>query len=146
MQIEIKLDKCCTEPRIIVITDELTEELNNAIQILNGSEPKVLLGYMNETAEILNPEEIIRIYSECGSVYAQTERNTYKLKLRLYEAEERLDKSGFVRISNSEIVNIKRIRKFDLSLTGTICVALSNGTVTYVSRRYMSKIKKTLGL
>lgn len=146
MQIEIKLDKCCTEPRIIVITDELTEELNNAIQILNGSEPKVLLGYMNETAEILNPEEIIRIYSECGSVYAQVSKNNYKLKFRLYEIEEQLSKNKFVRISNSEIVNIKKVKKFDLSLTGTICVALSDGTMTYVSRRYMSKIKKTFGL
>lgn len=146
MKIEIKLDKNCTEPSITVITDTLTDEIKNAVQILSNSEPKIILGFIDETAEILNQEEIIRIYSELGSVYAQTEYGKYKLKMRLYEAEERLQKNKFVRISNSEIVNIRKIKKFDLSLTGTICVSLTNGTITYVSRRYMSKIKKILGL
>ena len=62
------------------------------------------------------------------------------------EAEERLDNSKFVRISNSEIVNLKKVKSLDLSFVGTICMELSNGTVSYVSRRYVSKIKKVLGL
>ncbi|MEE3499403.1 MAG: LytTR family DNA-binding domain-containing protein, partial [Ruminococcus bromii] len=44
------------------------------------------------------------------------------------------------------IINLKKVRNFDLSLSGTICVTLSDGTATYVSRRYVSKIKKVLGL
>ena len=48
--------------------------------------------------------------------------------------------------TNSEIINLNRVNNFDLSFTGTICVKLSNGTVTYVSRRYVSKIKKILGM
>ena len=71
---------------------------------------------------------------------------TYQIRLRLYEAEERLDNSKFVRISNSEIVNLKKVKSLDLSFVGTICMELSNGTVSYVSRRYVSKIKKVLGL
>ena len=35
---------------------------------------------------------------------------------------------------------------FDLRYTGTICVALQNGTVTYASRRYVPQIKKLLGV
>lgn len=34
----------------------------------------------------------------------------------------------------------------DLSFTGTICVRLSNGMTTYVSRRYVPKLKKILGI
>ncbi|MEE3451384.1 MAG: LytTR family DNA-binding domain-containing protein, partial [Acutalibacteraceae bacterium] len=68
------------------------------------------------------------------------------LRQRLYELEEQLNKYSFVRISNSEIINLKKVRNFDLSLSGTICVTLSDGTATYVSRRYVSKIKKVLGL
>ena len=49
-------------------------------------------------------------------------------------------------ISNGEIINIKKVKGFDLSFTGTICVSLSNGTVTYVSRRYVSKIRHLLGI
>lgn len=68
------------------------------------------------------------------------------MRLRLYELEERLNPHQFVRISNSEIINLKRVNNFDLSFTGTIRVKLSNETVTYVSRRYISKLKKILGI
>jgi DNA-binding LytR/AlgR family response regulator len=68
------------------------------------------------------------------------------LRLRLYEIEERLDNNNFVRISNSDIINLKKVKGFDLSLAGTICVILSNGTVTYVSRRFVARIKQLLGI
>ncbi|HOQ15958.1 MAG TPA: LytTR family DNA-binding domain-containing protein, partial [Defluviitaleaceae bacterium] len=67
-------------------------------------------------------------------------------RLKLYEIEERLDKNYFVRISNSEIINLRKVKSFDLSFTGTICVKLSNDTVTYVSRRRVGKVKKILGI
>lgn len=69
----------------------------------------------------------------------------YQVRLRLYELEERLD-NRFVRISNSEIVNLKKVKSLDLSFVGTICMELSNGEVSYVSRRYVSRMKKILGL
>ncbi|MGN1069556.1 MAG: LytTR family DNA-binding domain-containing protein, partial [Candidatus Fimadaptatus sp.] len=60
--------------------------------------------------------------------------------------EQRLASQSFVRISNGEIINLKKVRGFDLGFTGTICVSLSNGTVTYVSRRYVARIKQLLGI
>ena len=67
-----------------------------------------------------------------------------------YDAFSKLEQTlaglGFVRISNSEIVNLKKVRGFDLSFAGTICVSLSDGSATYVSRRYVAKIKQVLGI
>ena len=74
------------------------------------------------------------------------EEGEYVLRLRLYEVEQRLNPHQFVRISNSEIINLKKIDYFDLSFTGTICVKLRGGTVTYISRRYVSKVKTILGI
>ncbi len=68
------------------------------------------------------------------------------MRQRLYELEERLDGTMFVRISNSEIINLKKVRKLDLSLTGTIRVLMTDGAATYVSRRYVKKIKQVLGI
>ena len=67
-------------------------------------------------------------------------------RVRLYEMEQRLDSNFFVRISNSDIINLRKVKGFDLSFAGTICVTLSNGTVTYVSRRFVAKIKQLLGI
>ena len=146
MQIEIKIDETFKEPKIIVITSKMTEELNALIKRLADEQPKIIVGVKDEIVEILEPHNIYRIYAQSGKVLAQADKGEYSLKLRLYEVEQRLDEQMFVRISNSELINLKKVKGFDLGFTGTICVTLLNGSITYVSRRYVSKIKQVLGL
>ena len=146
MQVEIKIDDNCIEPKVIIVTDKVTDEINDILNALSSKTPEVITGFYNDLAEILSPEDIIRIYAEGGKTFAFANKKKYILRQRLYELEEQLTKHGFVRISNSEIINLKKVRNFDLSLSGTICVTLSDNTTTYVSRRYISRIKQVLGL
>jgi DNA-binding LytR/AlgR family response regulator len=71
---------------------------------------------------------------------------SYVVQEKLYELEERLDAGQFFRISKSEIVNLKKIKRLDMSITGTIKVILSDGTETYTSRRNVTKLKQCLGI
>ena len=146
MQVEIKIDENCVEPKLIIITDKVTDEIKDILNTLSSKTPEVITGFYNDLAEILSPEDIIRIYAEGGKTFATVNKKEYVLRQRLYELEEQLTKLSFVRISNSEIINLKKVRNFDLSLSGTICVTLSDNTSTYVSRCYVTKIKKVLGL
>ncbi len=146
MQIEIQIDEKCKEPKIIVITDKMNDEINEIVKRLSEARPNMIAGFRNDMAEVLDPSDIYRVFAESGKVHAETNHGVFVLRMRLYEAEERLDCKTFVRISNSEIVNLKEVKNFDLSFAGTICVTLSNGTVTYVSRRYVSRIKQLLGI
>lgn len=146
MEIEIRIDAERREPKVIVLTDKMTEEVSSIIQKLSEEQQTVIAGFRDDILEILDPGEIYRVYASNGKVFAETSHGEYSLRLRLYETEQRLDSHVFVRISNSEIINLKKVRGFDLSFTGTICVMLSNGTPTYVSRRYVAKIKQVLGL
>lgn len=146
MQVEIKVDASYTEPKIIIMTAAVTEEINAVLKKLQDDGPQIISGSRDEKVEVLEQMELIRIYANGGKVFAVTEKGEYALRLRLYELENRLDAKCFVRISNSEIIHLKKVDHFDLSFTGTICVKLSNGEVTYVSRRYVSKIKKILGI
>lgn len=146
MQVEIKIDGSYEEPKVIVLTASMTDEISAVVKKLSEDVPQVISGVRNEKVEVIEPQTIIRIYAASGKVFAVTEKGEYTLRLRLYELEERLDGSRFVRISNSEIINLQKVNCFDLSFTGTICVKLSAGATTYVSRRYVSKIKKILGI
>ena len=146
MQIEIKIDETLSEPRIIIMTNKITDEISELMQRLAEEKPRLLDGFKKETVSLLEQEKIIRIYAANSKVFAVTEDDEYQVRLRLYELEDRLDRKFFVRISNSEIINLRKIEEFDMSFTGTICVSLSNGAVTYVSRRYIAKIKQLLGL
>lgn len=146
MQIELNIDPSCTEPKIVITAASMTEEVNLILNRLSEDVPHIISGLRDEKLEILEPPELIRIYASAGKVFAVTEKGEYTLRLRLYEVEKRLDSRLFARISNSEIINLKKVDHFDLSFAGTICVYLTDKTTTYVSRRYVSKIKKKLGI
>lgn len=146
MKVEIKLDSSCSEPEVIIKTASMSGEVQEIVKRLSEETPKIISGSRDGKIEVLDPDELIRIYAGSGKVFAVTVEGTYALRSRLYELEEWLDTKQFVRISNSEIINLKKVKHFDLSFTGTICVKLSDSAVTYVSRRYVAKIKKILGV
>ena len=146
VQVEVKLDKSAAEPKVIILTDRMTEEVQSIVQTLSESEPKLIAGFREDTVTVLDERDILKIYAVGGKVYAVLPSGEYTLRLRLYEIEERLKPQHFVRISNSEIINLKKVKSFDLSFTGTICVVLSDGSKTYASRRYVAKLKEVLGI
>lgn len=146
MKIRFEIDASCSEPEVVIRAAGMTEEINQIIRQLGEESPSLIPGIQDDRIELLNPDDLIRVYAQNGKIFAVTAKGEYALRQRLYEWEERLDKRRFVRISNSEIINLNQVLHFDLNLVGTICVRLSNGTTTYVSRRYVSKIKQLLGL
>ena len=146
VQVEVKLDTAATEPKVIILTNRMTEEVHSLVQMLSDTEPKLIAGFREDTVTVLDEKDILKIYAANGKVYAVLPSGEYTLRLRLYEIEERLKSQRFVRISNSEIINLKKVKSFDLSFTGTICVVLADGSKTYASRRYVAKLKEVLGI
>ena len=146
MKIEVKVDDSCEETTLVIRTNKVTDEIQSLVRRLSQDAPQVIVGFLDDEAVILSQDEIVRVFAEGGKVFAETSGGKFLLRLRLYELEERLDGKHFVRISNAEIVNLRMVRGFDLSFAGTICVRMKNDVVTYVSRRYVSKIKQVLGL
>lgn len=141
MHCRIELDPGVKEPYAVLFTDKKTPEVLEAARMLTQS-PCILTGYADKTIVPLYASEIVRIYTEGQNVFAQTAKARYKLRARLYEMEARLEEQGFLRISNSELVNSEKIQRLDISLTGTIGVYLEDGIKTYASRRYVARIKR----
>lgn len=86
MKIEIKIDEGCKEPKIVILTDRVTEEINEIVKRLSGEQTRMLAGFKDGQATVLEPERIYRVYASNGKVYAEAEGGTYLLRLRLYEA------------------------------------------------------------
>ncbi len=146
MKIRIEVDETVKETEVIIKTEKITDEVNSLMRRLSEQMPNVIMGFKDDNAKILEEAKLIRMYTSNGKVIAVSEHGEYTLRLRLYELEQRLNPSIFVRISNSEIINLKKVKGFDLSFVGTICVSFQDGVSTYVSRRYVSTIKKLLGI
>jgi len=146
MRIEIKIDETCAEPKVLILTDRITDEVNDLFRKLSETQPQAIAGFRGDQCAILEPDAVIRFYGANQKVYAQTKEGEYTVRMRLYELAERLEPRAFVRISNSEIINMKKVVNLDLRLTGTIVVRLIDGETSYVSRRYVTKIKRYLGI
>ena len=146
MEVEVRLEPGRKEPSVVILAGEDSPELRRLARELAGLCLAPLQVWEGERARLLPQGDFLRFYTDGKGVAAQTESGVYAVKLRLYELEERLDRRRFVRISNSEIINLERVTAVDLSLAGTIRMTLDGKTAAYVSRRYVRKIKETLDL
>ena len=100
MEIEIKIDGNYKEPKIIILTEKMSDEINLLVRKITEDVPQMIAGFQNDHLKVLEQDEIFRIYTANNKVFANTSDGDYSLRLRLYELEERLEKNDFVRISN----------------------------------------------
>ncbi|MDU3457138.1 MAG: LytTR family DNA-binding domain-containing protein [Peptoniphilus harei] len=143
MDFEIKIDENFKLPKAVVYTDKLTEEVLRLKSFVLENSDNILLAYLGEKIKILNPS---KIYTEDSKVFAESIDEKFQIKKRIYQLEDDLKLKKFVRISNSELINLNLVDSFDLSYSGTISVIMKNKSRTFVSRRYVKKIKETLGI
>lgn len=144
MEVEFKIEPGRLEPKIVILAGEESGELRQLAESLAGLALGPVPVVRGEEKLLLPQGEFLRFYADGKGVSAQAAGETYVVRLRLYELEGRLDRTRFVRISNSEIINLDRVTAVDLSLSGTIRMTLDGAVHAYVSRRYVKKIKDTL--
>ena len=142
MKISLEINKKYTEPEIRICSQENTDEVRKLYHTVKDVVEENLIVYEEKEAVSVRLVDVLRIFSQNKLVYLETGDGRFRIRERLYEMEEKLDKKRFVRISNSEIVNLRKIKRMDTSMTGTIKMYLQGDIETYVSRRYVSKIKK----
>ena len=146
MEVELKVEPGRKEPKVVIVAGEDSPQLQQLVRELAGLCLGPIQVWEGERTRLLPQENFLRFYTDGKGVAAQTAEGVYTVGLRLYELEERLDRRRFVRISNSEIVNLDQVTALDLSLAGTIRMTLTGGSYAYVSRRYVKRIKETLQL
>ena len=147
LDIEVKIDENYKVPKIVVYTDKVDDELTKIVNKLKSADEEKLIGFKDDEAFIMEFSKIELIYTENKKIFARFDDGTsYLIKKRIFELEESLIDLNFVRISNSEIVNFKKVLSIDFKLTGTMMLKFKSGKHTYVSRRYVKRIKEYLGL
>ncbi len=143
--IEVVTSKNNIIPKITIEAPEDCEKIEELLKAVEGvfdDHTHVLSGYSGKEVKLVQIDDIFRIRTEGRKVVFDTESCTYTAKGSLKEIEERMDPNDFCRVSQSEIVNIGKIRQLDLSFSGTVSIELINGDVSYVSRRKIKEVRK----
>ena len=148
MKINIKKNNTLDDNEIIldIQHSDNNKNLKQLIDYINHYElnynNKVMV--MDDDYSLLEIEynDILMFYSDKRNNYCVVKGKKYRVKSRLYELEK--ISIDFIRISKSCIVNIRHVKKFDISETGKIIVKLDDDTEQIVSRRKTSEIMKYL--
>ena len=144
MKLELNIDEKVKETLVVVSANKIDKEVQNLINYIEYSS-EYLIGIVEDKASIIDIDEIIRVYIEDRKTFVVTLKDTYVVKKKLYEVENMVTRN-FVKISQSEIVNIKFIKNLDFSNTGTIVIKYKNSDISYVSRRMIKEFKLKLGI
>lgn len=147
LRVILNIDSGETDARVEIFAREYTEQLRRIELIAeSGTEFRHLIGMTGSGHELIAVENISVFFTRNKRVWARTNSRDFQLRQRLSELEQRLDTKQFVRISQSEIVNLRFVQSLDFSIAGMISLRLTDGTTCYVSRRSISNFKKQLGL
>ena len=149
IDIDIRLDPAFTEPRIIICAERMTPEIDSivhAIESATDSAYPMVTVYAGDARILLSQREIIRVYMENRKLILRTDQGCFTARGTLVDLEAKLNPNRFLRISRSEIINLNKVSSFDFSLLGTIQVTFDDGSVSWVARRYVRAIQKTLDL
>ena len=60
MQVEIKIDSSYTEPKIIILTNAMTEEIHDIVKKLSENVPLIISGSKDQKVEVLEETDLIK--------------------------------------------------------------------------------------
>lgn len=131
-----------TEEEIKIFAHKKTPLIERIIALAEGDE-QVLVGKKDKMLYRIGTDEVVCFVSEGNKVFAVTDTDKLEIDKRLYELEK-MYPDCFVRINQSCLANISKIKSFDASIMGTLVVNFKNGLRDYVSRRQMKTVKERL--
>ena len=144
MKVELNIDKKFEETIVTISANKVNDEIQNLVNYIENKED-YFIGVLDGKVRLLSTEDIIRVYVEDRKVYVVTVEGRFIVRKKLYEVQSTLTKD-FIKISQSEIANVKYIHSLDLGLRGTIVINYKNSDISYVSRRMLKEFKMKLGL
>lgn len=95
---------------------------------------------------LLRQREIVRVEGAGRSIRVHTDDDEHLQRGSLTEAAERLDPKRFMRVHNSHIVNLERVREIQPHGHGDYRLLLDDGSVVPVSRNHGERLRERLGI
>ena len=145
MKVTIIEDTNVRETEISIVCSKMTDEITDMVSRISAVGLTVA-GKNDEETFMIPIEEILYFESVDGKVFFYTENGIYEAMAKLYQIEERLKNLAFSRISKTVIANLDKMLSIKKAENSRLTATLVNQEKLIVSRQYVSKIKKKLGV
>lgn len=130
-------------PEVTIAYREITPSVQRVSEYVRNVERTILCKKDNEEYGILI-NDIFYFESVDKKVFVYCEKEVYRTNDKLYELEEMLSQSGFVRVSKSVLINVEKLTGIKTLANSKLEAKLSNGESVCVTRKYLKDIKNEL--
>ena len=110
-----------------------------------GALDRKLAGMRDGATYRLDVDNVCYVESVDGATFLYTADAVFETPLRLYELEDKLAGTEFVRASKQMIVNFDHVEAIRPFPNARLQLLLDNGEAAVVSRQYAPAIKRKLG-
>lgn len=111
----------------------------------NLKQQKMIIGYINERMYPIMIDDIVYIEGFSRECYFYTMDKEYLSDYKLYEIEEKLQGTSFIRISKSMLVNICFIQYMKAEVNMKYGLYMRSNIKLTLSRKYAADFKKKIG-
>ena len=147
VDIDVIIDDSYTDPKVSIYTKSKTRQVANiisAVENVSENDYPTLAGYNDDRIEFLSQRDIERVFTEGRKIVIQTDAGQYYSNKTLSGIEDVLNPDRFIRISQSEIINLYKVKCFEFNSAGNIGIELENGCKTWVARRCVKAIRELI--
>lgn len=141
--IEQSLD--CKETEIKITCNLMDERLSRLIEQIRLYSFSVI-GTSDGVSSMIPLEQIYYFDSVENKTYLYVEKDVFQCDKKLYELEQFLKDTTFVRISKSCILNAAKVMEVKAQFNGRLEVKLANHEKILVSKHYIKEFKEKFGL
>ncbi|MCR5517832.1 MAG: LytTR family transcriptional regulator DNA-binding domain-containing protein [Lachnospiraceae bacterium] len=145
MKIDIDIDEKYNELSVQIKAPKLTSDIERMISIMRMIDMQLAVKKGDEIV-LVETNQILYFETVERNTFVYTKENIYEVDLRLYEVEQQLIDQGFIRISKTCILNLKKIQSLKADINRKIKVTLINGEQIIVSRNYADELRRRLGV
>ena len=145
MNVTITENPALDDIEVSVACPRIDERVQRIVSAL-GAFDRALVGERDGATYRLDVDDVCYAETVDGKTFLYTADAVYQTPLKLYELEERLAGTEFVRASKQMLVNFDHVASIRPALNARLQLMLDNGEAVIVSRQYAPVIKRNLGL
>ena len=146
MKIFVKDKLNLSETEVEIRCRERDEEVERILESVRSLEDTLMGEKENGDKTPVYISRVLYFEAVDRNVFAYTTSDFYRVRYTLTDIEEDLEKSYFVRISKSVIVNLRAVKKISPEDARRLKLQLRNGEWVVVSRNYVGDFKRSIGI
>lgn len=143
MIVKLEQDISRKDIEILIKYAYMNKDVERITMLLQSADTRIRCN-LDDREKLVNASDIYYAESIDKKTFVYCEKDVYRTELRLYQLEDILKCSGFIKISKSCILNINILDSIKPLFNSRMEATLRNGERLYVTRKYLNNIKEAL--